>query len=110
MTSQNTLGVLSDSEREYFTQLRHELHKIPELGYTETQTSDRIAQELDRMGIAYDRGIGGTGIVAWITKGAGSRAIALRADMDALPIAEESGVTYPSEHPGVMHALSLIHI
>ncbi len=104
MTSQNTLGVLSDSEREYFTELRHELHKIPELGYTETQTSDRIAAELDRMGITYDRGIGGTGIVAWITKGAGSRAIALRADMDALPITEESGVAYPSEHPGVMHA------
>ncbi len=104
MTSQNTLGVLSDSEREYFTQLRHELHKIPELGYTETQTSDRIAEELDRMGIGYDRGIGGTGIVAWITKGKSDRAIALRADMDALPIAEESGVAYPSEHPGVMHA------
>ena len=104
MTSQNTLGVLSDSEREYFTKLRHELHRIPELGYSETQTSDRIAEELDRMGIAYDRGIGGTGIVAWITKGAGNRAIALRADMDALPIAEESGVAYPSEHPGVMHA------
>ena len=104
MTSQNVSGVLTDQEYAYFTKLRHTLHRIPELGYAEQQTSDRIAEELDRMGIAYDRGIGGTGIVAWITKGAGSRAIALRADMDALPIAEESGVAYPSEHPGVMHA------
>jgi hippurate hydrolase len=56
------------------------------------------------LGIAHDRGIGGTGIVAWIHKGSSGRAIALRADIDALPIAEKSGVAYTSEHPGVMHA------
>ncbi len=104
MTSQNVSGMLTDPEINYFTQLRHDLHQIPELGYAETQTSDRIAAELDKMEIPYDRGIGGTGIVAWITRGKSDRAIALRADMDALPIAEESGVAYPSEHPGVMHA------
>ena len=96
--------MLTDLERTYFTELRHALHRIPELGYAEQETSDRIAQELDRMGIPYDRGIGGTGIVAWITRGQSDRAIALRADMDALPIEEESGVAYVSTCPGVMHA------
>ncbi len=89
---------------EYFISLRRELHKIPELAYDEHQTADRISKELDKIGVEHDRGIGGTGIVAWITKGDTDRAIALRADMDALPITEESGVEYLSKYPGKMHA------
>ncbi|WP_456457538.1 M20 aminoacylase family protein [Nitratifractor sp.] len=89
---------------EYFTALRHELHQIPELCYEEHLTSDRVARELESYGIPFERGIGGTGIVAWIDKGSSQRAIALRADMDALPIEEETGVSYASKHPGRMHA------
>jgi hippurate hydrolase len=95
---------MTPEEITYFTALRHDLHRIPELAYHEYKTSDRIADELTKLGIPFDRGIGGTGIVAWITKGTSDRAIALRADIDALPIPEESGVPYASEHPGTMHA------
>ena len=95
---------MSPAEIDYFTALRHDLHRIPELAYAEHKTAERIALELDRLGVEYDRGVGGTGIVAWIRKGSSERAIALRADMDALPIVEESGVAYPSQNPGTMHA------
>ncbi len=95
---------LSPEAVAYYTRLRHELHQMPELAYEEHRTADRIAQELDRLDIPYERGIGKTGIVAWIRKGSRNRAIALRADMDALPIAEESGVAYGSQIPGRMHA------
>ncbi len=89
---------------DYFSALRHELHQIPELCYEEQLTSDRVARELESYGIPFERGIGGTGIVAWIDKGSSQRAIGLRADMDALPIEEETGVSYVSKHPGRMHA------
>jgi len=95
---------LDEQELRYFTDLRHRLHRIPELAYEEHKTSETIARELERLNIPCERGIGGTGIVAWIRKGNADRAIALRADMDALPIAEESGVAYASESVGRMHA------
>ena len=87
----------------YYRNLRHELHEMPELGYEEHRTAERICRELERYGIPYERGIGGTGIVAWIDKGEGPR-MALRADMDALPIQEETGLPYASGTPGKMHA------
>ena len=88
----------------YFKSLRREFHRIPELGYREYKTSDKISQELDSYGIEYERGIGKTGIVAWIKKGNSKHSIALRADMDALEIPDESGVKYISEHNGISHA------
>ena len=88
----------------YYRELRHKFHTIPELAYSEFETSDLIAEELDRYGIDYRRGLGGTGIVAWIDKGKSERSIALRADIDALPIEEESGVEYISKNSGIMHA------
>jgi hippurate hydrolase len=89
---------------EYYKALRHELHAMPELGYHEHRTADRICRELEEYGIAYERGIGGTGIVAWIDKGKPGTTIGLRADMDALPIEEETGLPYASKESGVMHA------
>ncbi len=97
-------AVMTPDERAYFTALRHTLHRIPELAYQEHETAAKIAEALDAMGIAYARGIGGTGIVATLRKGTSGRAIALRADMDALPVHEETGVPYASERPGRMHA------
>ena len=93
-----------DLDWEYYRMLRHELHAMPELGYEEHHTAERICRELERCGIPYERGIGGTGVVAWIDKGRAGRAVALRADMDALPITEETGLPYASKAPGRMHA------
>lgn len=84
--------------------LRHELHTHPEIRFEEKWTSDRIARFLDGEGISYTRGHAkGTGIVAHI-KGAGMRTVALRSDMDALEIEEDTGLPYSSIIPERMHA------
>ncbi len=84
---------------------RRHIHQYPELSYEEEKTSAYIAQQLDEMGIAYQRNVGGHGIVATIYAQNGSDdVVALRADMDALPITEENAVSYASINEGVMHA------
>lgn len=85
--------------------VRRHLHQYPELSFEEHKTSHYISAFLERTGIPFRRGIAGTGIVAEI-KGAGNscRLVALRADMDALPITENSNKEYVSRNPGVMHA------
>lgn len=83
---------------------RRHLHKFPELSYQELRTAEFIAQQLDRMGIEYERGIGGNGISAWINRNHTGDVVALRADMDALPIQELNEVEYCSTVKGVMHA------
>ncbi|HHM20545.1 MAG TPA: amidohydrolase [Bacteroidetes bacterium] len=84
--------------------IRRHLHRHPELSFKETATGQYILQKLKEYGIACQKGWGGgTGIVAMI-KGNGPKTIALRADMDALPIVEKNDVPYKSCHEGVMHA------
>jgi hippurate hydrolase len=87
--------------------LRRDLHRRPELSWQEQWTAGRIARELDDLGIPYRTGIAGTGLIAEIP-GPSDRPdlpyVALRADMDALPIDEDSGEPFSSETPGVMHA------
>ena len=86
------------------TALRRELHEHPEIRFEEKWTSDRIARFLDEQGISYERGFAkGTGIVATIT-GTGSGAVALRADIDALEIEEQTGLPYASKIENRMHA------
>lgn len=83
---------------------RHDLHAHPELGYEEHRTSDVVQQHLAKAGVAFESGLaGGTGVLAHIPGGDGPP-VALRADMDALPIHEESGVAWTSTHEGRMHA------
>ena len=82
---------------------RRELHAHPELGFNEHRTSDRIASLLGEAGIEVHRGIGGTGLVGVLKAGNSDRAIGLRADMDALPIQEQTGVPHASCTPGVFH-------
>lgn len=84
---------------------RRWLHQHPELSFEETKTSTYVADKLTQLGIPFKHGYAGTGIVATLTglKPEG-RVIALRADMDALPIQENSGLPYASVNPGVMHA------
>jgi amidohydrolase len=82
--------------------IRREIHRHPELGYREERTSALIAAELEALGIPWRR-VARTGLAAEIGGGEGLT-VALRADMDALPIAEETGLPFASENPGVMHA------
>src|SRR5258705_588013 len=86
-------------------ELRHCLHQIPELGYQEFKTAAAIRGELDRLGIAYVASVDGapTATIAWIGDSA-KPCIALRADIDALPITEQTGLPYASTHAGRMHA------
>ncbi len=84
-------------------ELRRTLHRHPELAYQEEQTSRLICQQLDRLGIDFTAGLAGTGIRAELGTGFGP-CVALRADMDALPIDEETGLEFSSENSGVMHA------
>jgi amidohydrolase len=86
-------------------ELRRHLHAHPELSFEEAQTSAHLAQMLQSAGIPFQAGVAGHGIVALI-KGdlPGDKVIALRGDMDALPIHEANDVPYRSKNPGVMHA------
>ena len=96
---------LSSQELNHLIEIRHDLHAHPELGYEETRTSEVVCRELADAGIEFRAGLaGGTGILAWIPGRDTNDAVALRADMDALPIEETSGVPWSSKNPGCMHA------
>ncbi|MEP6845098.1 MAG: M20 family metallopeptidase [Panacibacter sp.] len=98
------IKALTSDYNESFTTIRHHLHAHPELSYQEFETSLFIQQKLTEFGIPF-KVIATTGIVGLIEgKNPGSRVIALRADMDALPIAEENDVVYRSVNKGIMHA------
>jgi amidohydrolase len=85
--------------------LRHQLHQIPELGYEEFKTAAAIRAELDAVGIAHVDGVpdAPTATIAWVGD-PNKPCVALRADIDALPILERTGLAYASTHPGRMHA------
>lgn len=85
-------------------QVRRRLHQHPELGDEEFWTSDTIAEYLDALGIPYQRDVANTGIVGLIEGGRPGKTVALRADMDALPIQEATGLAYASQIEGRMHA------
>ena len=87
-----------------FTAVRRDIHRHPELGYQEFRTSDLVALSLEQWGYQVTRGLGGTGVVGQLRRGSASKAIGLRADMDALPIQEATGLAHSSSHAGVMHA------
>jgi hippurate hydrolase len=86
------------------TRWRRHLHANPELSLQETATAAFVAERLAELGIDFVTGVGGNGVVATITRGHSNRSVGLRADMDALPITEQSGAAYASTKPGVMHA------
>ncbi len=84
--------------------LRHQIHAHPELAFEEFATSDLVAERLQGWGYEVHRGLGGTGVVGTLRVGQGPRRLGLRADMDALPIQEATGLPYASRQPGKMHA------
>jgi len=90
--------------RDDMVALRRHLHAHPELGFEEFATSDLVAERLASWGYAVHRGLGGTGVVGQLRLGEGPRRLGIRADMDALPIQETTGLPYASRHAGKMHA------
>jgi hippurate hydrolase len=92
-----------DSEDEMIA-LRRQIHAHPELAYEEVATGDLVAERLEVWGYTVHRGLGKTGIVGQLRVGSGARRLGLRADMDALPIHEQTGLPYASQIPGKMHA------
>ncbi len=87
-----------------FISLRQDIHRHPELAFQEHRTAALVAGKLDDWGYEVTRGLGGTGVVGTLKRGNGTRRLGLRADMDALPITETTGLPYASSHAGLMHA------
>ena len=96
--------------KDYVIEMRRKLHQIPELGINNPQTQAFICAELDKMGVPYQKntvvhdGVQDTGVVAFIEGKNTDKVIALRADVDALPVLEKLDVPYKSQHEGQMHA------
>jgi hippurate hydrolase len=84
--------------------IRRDIHAHPELCFEEVRTADVIAKQLTDWGIPVHRGLGKTGVVGIVKNGSSSRAVGLRADMDALPIQEFNTFSHASKNPGRMHA------
>ncbi len=87
-----------------FVEIRRRIHAHPELAFEERQTSELVAEQLAAWGYEVHRGLGTTGVVGQLTKGRGQKTLGIRADMDALPIQERTGLPYASTVAGKMHA------
>jgi len=83
---------------------RRHLHANPELSQHEQQTAAFVAEKLTELGLEFESGVGGTGLVATIARPGSNRSVGFRADMDALPIAEQNDNPHTSRNAGVMHA------
>ncbi|HMR44258.1 MAG TPA: amidohydrolase, partial [Saprospiraceae bacterium] len=102
---QDKIKQLAKDFFEEMVAIRRHLHQFPELSFQEVETGKFISKKLTEFGIPHKTGIAGNGITALIEgKNPGKKTVALRADMDALPILEANDVDYKSKNPGVMHA------
>ena len=97
------LEALHDAAHD-FVEIRRDIHRHPELGFAEHRTAALVAERLASWGYEVTTGLGGTGVVGTLRRGTGHKRLGIRADMDALPIDETSGVAWASAHAGVMHA------
>ena len=84
--------------------IRHDIHAHPELAFNEARTAELVARELTAYGLEVHRGLAKTGVVGVLRKGSSTRAIGLRADLDALPLLEKNSFSHRSRHEGRMHA------
>ncbi|MDM7949605.1 M20 aminoacylase family protein [Hydrogenophaga sp.] len=89
---------------EQFIAVRRDIHRHPELAFNERRTAALVAAQLGAWGYEVTTGLGGTGVVGRLQRGSSKRSIGLRADMDALPLAEATGAAWTSCTHGVMHA------
>lgn len=104
VTSPDSFSVPSTPFHEWLVELRRHFHQFPELAYQERQTAAKIADVLSELGASFKTEVGRTGIVARLEAKNPGPTLALRADMDALPLSEINDFSYRSKHPGVMHA------
>ncbi|MHC4366778.1 MAG: M20 metallopeptidase family protein [Planctomycetota bacterium] len=98
------LADLVDSQSDYIVELRHRLHRIPEQGFCEVKTAAVIADELRKLDLDIRTDVGETGIVADLVTGRPGKYVAVRADMDGLPLKEATGADYASENEGFSHS------
>lgn len=92
------------AQKDFVVKLRRDLHQIPETAFTEEKTSAYVTRVLEKLGLPVTTGIARFGVVAQLDTGRSGPVLMIRADMDALPIAEDTGLAFTSRHPGVMHA------
>jgi amidohydrolase len=104
LTAANPYIERAESLRDYLIVARRHIHQHPELSFHEVETARYVADELRTMGYEPEEGVGGFGVRAVLRGRHQGRTVALRADMDALPIAEDNDLPFRSQHPGVMHA------
>ncbi|MDY5213428.1 M20 metallopeptidase family protein [Intestinibacter sp.] len=100
----NKVEELVDKYLDEVISIRRYLHQNPELSLKEFKTSEFVAKELNKLGLPVQRGIKNNGVVSNLNIGKGEKTLMLRADMDALPIQEETNFEFKSNNPGVMHA------
>lgn len=89
---------------ERVVEIRRQIHVRPELGFEETETAALVSRVLSEIGLEVTSGVAGTGVVGLLRGGRPGRTVGLRADMDALPITEDTGLAFASQIPGKMHA------
>ncbi|MEJ8820562.1 M20 aminoacylase family protein [Variovorax humicola] len=106
LPTMNSEELLADIRRiaPEMVEIRRQIHAHPELAFEETRTSELVARKLAEWGYKVERGIGGTGVVGQLRRGDGPARLGIRADMDALPIVERTGLPYASTVHGKMHA------
>ena len=92
------------ADKQYIIRVRRQLHQIPEIGFDLPKTLAVVRKELEDIGLPYTEQYGTSCIVATLNEGVGNKTIAIRADMDALPVEEQTGLPFASTHPGKMHA------
>ena len=95
---------LVGEHKELVIDTRRDLHRIPEVGYTEEKTSAYVADYLTREGLEVQTGIAQFGVVGLLNTGKSGPTLMIRADIDALPLQEDTGLEFASTHDGVMHA------
>ena len=101
---QNAAQIVASPLFEKLVAIRRDLHQFPELSWQERRTAEQICRVLDELGLKYRCNVAGTGVVADLPGACDRPLVALRADTDALPVLEETGLPFASQNPGVMHA------
>jgi amidohydrolase len=104
MQLQDKIKSLTDKYFDEIVKLRRTIHSNPELAFEEHETSKLVAETLEKNGITVKRGVARTGIVGTLKGKSGGKVVALRSDMDALPILEATGLPFASKNQGKMHA------
>ena len=104
MISNKELEKKVNEIEDFLIKTRRDFHMYPELGMEEYRTRDKIVEYLEEMGIEYEKDIANTGVVGIIKGKAGGKTVALRADIDALPMEDKKEIPYKSKIKGKMHA------